>query len=103
MNTESTGHEQQPWTVAANSLSYDEISLLDLNVGDIEKLVRQACIAYADDQIGALREARREIGRLRTALEDCERMLRLSPALDSIIKLHNEAIKNAQNALAEIK
>jgi len=42
-----------------------------------------------------------EIKRLRTALEDCERMLRLSTTLDSIIHSHNEAIKNAQGALSE--
>ena len=55
----TTQVETHPWTVAANSLSYDEVSLLDLNVGDIEKLIRQACLAYADDQIGALHAAAR--------------------------------------------
>jgi len=37
-----------PWVVAANSLSYDHDSLLDLNVADVEKLVKEACTAHAD-------------------------------------------------------
>jgi len=92
--TESNPSETQPWTIAAHSLSYDEVSLMDLNVADIEKLVQQACITYADDQIGALHavvrardkaleerdEARREIERLQSEVRELRDVIRRGAA-----------------------